>query len=95
MNKDKLFQKIDFGTIGIKINDIIYFKENPEIWFKVGSGKGTPNNGGTLLIDNHDKGLISLRLATKNILGEGFNPDSDIFDLWTFRGTTLRDLYNE
>mgnify|MGYP001337758442 CR=1 FL=1 len=86
--------KTDFGTIGIKIGDIITF-EPLKKEFKVGSGDGVPGNGGTMIYwreeGNHE--LASLRYATRYLMKEAFQEDADIFALWTYNGQTLRDIH--
>lgn len=70
--------KIDFGTIGIKIGDTINFIRDPSITYKVGSGNGTPDNGGTLLIDEDNGSLSSITVITKKLMGKDFNTDMDV-----------------
>ena len=86
--------KIDFGTIGIKIGDIITF-EPLKKEFKVGSGAGVPGNGGTMIYwreeGNHE--LASLRYATRFLMKDAFREDADIFKLWTYNGQTLREIH--
>ena len=88
-----MHEKIDFGTIGIKIGDIITFQPANEKYM-VGSGNGTPGNGGTLLIDPKNKSLSSLLFVTKYLLDEEFNYNIDIFQLWYYKGQSLRALHN-
>lgn len=87
--------KIDFGSIGIKIGDIITY-EPLKKEFKVGSGAGVPGNGGTLIYwpeeGNHE--LASLRYATRYLMKNEFHEDADIFILWTYNGETLRNIHN-
>lgn len=84
--------KIDFGTIGIKIGDTINFIRDPSITYKIGSGNGTPDNGGTLLIDEDNGSLSSITVITKKLMGKDFNTDLDIFELWLYKGETLRTM---
>jgi len=89
------FIKIDFGIIGLKIGDVIFFKpSNKE--FKVGSGNGTPGNGGCLLQweDQEFQGLMSIRLATKKLINRDSINDTELLRFWTFNGKTLRNLYD-
>lgn len=85
--------KIDFGTIGVKIGDTIIF-EHTKTKYIVGSGEGTPGNGGTLIIWETE-GLRSIKSATRHLMGTEYNEDLDLFSLWTFKGQTLRDLYKK
>ena len=89
-------QKIDFGTIGLKIGDEIVFRKD-KLKFIVASGDGTPENGGTIVAypdDNFDQ-LYSLSYITKKILGNEFDEGKDIFELWEHEGKTLRSIYNK
>jgi hypothetical protein len=88
--------KIDFGDIGLKPGDVIQSYFNGET-YAVASGAGIPGNGGTL-VENPDKkegGLISLRLLTRRKMGNDFEEDMYIFQLYTFRGKQLRTIYQE
>lgn len=86
-------EKIDFGTIGIKIGDIIVH-EHTENEYKVGSGAGVPGNGGTLIQWKIGE-LRSIRSATKILMGNDFNEESDLFNMWTFKGRTLREIHEQ
>ena len=89
--------RIDFGDIGIKIGDEIVFRMQPTLPFVVASGNGTPGNGGTLVkysAPNTPRAAFSLRAITRQLLGSAFSHDSDIYELWSYRGRTLRSLYN-
>lgn len=88
-------EKIDFGTVGIKIYDRVTFIETGDV-FIVGSGRGVPGNGGTLLgyENNPAKGLFSIRCITKLLQGQRFNNNIDLFELWTYEGRTLRSMHN-
>ena len=87
--KNNIKNKIDFGTIGIKIGDRITFQNNSQV-FLVASG-----NGGTLI--KHEKmkglGLFSLKLITRRLMGGIIPEEVDIFSLWTYKGKTLRSLH--
>ena len=85
--------KIDFGTIGVKIGDIIVFK-NTKNKYKVGSGAGVPGNGGTL-IQWGTEGLRSIKSATRQLMGTEYKEEADLFSMWTFNGRTLRDLHEK
>ena len=89
-------EKIDFGTIGVKIGDIITFQGNDTL-FSVTSGNGTPGNGGTLIgyADYSIVGSFSIRYLTKRLLGVELTDDIDVFELWSYKGRTLRSIYNE
>ena len=91
-----MYEKIDFGTIGIKIGDIITFTLNGEK-AKVVSGDGTPGNGGNLLNGNvagYD-GLVSITVATKKLAGSDYTEGMDVFSFWSCKGKTLRELHEE
>jgi len=94
--KINIKEKIDFGTIGIKIGDKITFKYTGEV-FLVASGNGTPGNGGTMVKYKNINGigLYSLRLMTRIIMGGIIPEEIDIFSLWTYKGKTLRSLHEE
>ena len=88
---------IDFGTLGLKIGDEICFKPTGEI-FHVGSGNGTPGNGGTLIRlprpePRSGGSLFSIRALTR-LLRDGNLPyELDVYDLWTYKGKTFREIY--
>lgn len=85
--------EIDFGTIGIKIDDTIIF-EPAKVEYKVGSGAGVPGNGGTLI--QWESGVLrSIKSATRVLMGTDFNEESDLFSLWTFEDHTLRELHEK
>jgi hypothetical protein len=95
---DEKFMRIDFGDVGLKIGDTINFVEKPEIIFIVGSGDGTPGNGGSLIRYKNRKkiGSYSIRYMTKKLLKlENLPEDIDVWEYWTHRGKTLRQIYNE
>jgi len=89
-------EKIDFGTIGIKIGDIITFQGNDTL-FSVASGRGIPGNGGTLIRYADERILMSfsIRYLTKRLLGTELPDDIDVFELWSYKGRTLRSIYDE
>lgn len=91
-----MYDKINFGTIGIKIGDIIFFEYNKKE-YTVASGKGLPDNGGTLIqwSNENSQGSMSLTLATKKLLGHEYNEKRDLFSMWTYDGKTLRELHNK
>ena len=60
--------KIDFGYIGVKIGDVLEYKNNTDITCIVASGKGIPGNGGTLVKYQGIDGACSLRYMTGRIL---------------------------
>lgn len=84
-------EKIDFGTIGVKIGDTITFEPCKKEYL-VGSGTGVPGNGGTLIQWENGE-LRSIRNATRILMGNDFNEESDLFTMWTFKGHTLRELH--
>lgn len=90
----KRVEGIHFGTIGLKIGDRIRFR-NDNIYFIVSSGEGTPNNGGTLVRGQNwtRNELWSLRLATRRLLGAKFHDGIDAWSYWSYKGKTLREIY--
>lgn len=86
-------EKIDFGTIGVKIDDVIVF-EPAKKNYKVGSGAGVPGNGGTFIQWKPGE-LWTIKCATRTLMGTGFKEESDLFSMWTFNGRTLRDLHEK
>ncbi|MBS3810108.1 MAG: hypothetical protein KGY38_08145 [Desulfobacterales bacterium] len=86
-------EDIDFGDIGLKIGDEIVFKENKQV-LVVGSGRGIPGNGGSLVHYPCCPGnLFTLRLMTKSLLGQKYAQEIDIWQLWEYQDKTLRDRY--
>jgi len=83
----------DFGTLGLKIDDEICFRPTGQI-FKVGSGNGTPGNGGTM-IQNPGVGICSIRFMTRRLLNGELPDDLDIYELWEYRGKTFREISDE
>ena len=88
---------IDFGHLGLRVGDALQFDPRPAIRFVVGSGDGTPGKSGTLIQyrDGRETGYFSLRVMTRRLMGHRFKEDQDIFELWSYRGKTLRAIYNE
>ena len=74
-------EKIDFGTVGVKIGDIIKFQGN-DIFFEVASGNGTPGNGGTLIryADGSIIGSFSIRYLTRRLMKTELTEDIDVFE---------------
>jgi hypothetical protein len=87
-------ENIHFGLIGIKIGDIIEFMPTGDK-FKVASGNGTPQNGGTLVENKKVLGtvLFDIKSATRRLLGERFDEEVDLWETWEFEGKSLRELY--
>ncbi len=90
---------IDFGTLGLKIGDEISFKPTGEI-FHVGSGNGTPGNGGTLIrltVPDSKSGcsLFSIRAMTRSLRDGDLPYDLDVYQLWTYQGKTLLEIYEQ
>ncbi len=87
---------LHFGLIGLGIGDTIDFIPTRQK-FRVASGNGTPDNGGSsvLNVDVLGKGLYSIRLAAKRMLGYRYNDGIDIWGLWGFKGRTLREIYRD
>lgn len=82
--------KIDFGTIGLKIGDIIIFELTKKKYI-VSSGNGIPGNGGTL-IQWGTEGLRTIKSATRYLMGPEYIEEADLFSMWSYNGRTLRDL---
>lgn len=91
-----MYDKIDFGTIGIRIDDVIVFESNKKK-YKVASGIGVPGNGGCLIqcTENGIQSLMSIKVVTKKLMGHEYDEECDLFSLWTYNGHTLRALYNK
>lgn len=85
---------IDFGILGLPAGEEIKFEKTGAIYV-VSSGNGTPGNGGTIVVpaDEVNPYLRSIRLATRELLGEGFDREADVFSFWTYRGAKLSELY--
>ena len=96
MERRKSVKRVHFGLVGVKAGDVVTFLPTNQM-FMVNSGNGTPENGGTLVSSSEilGPGLFSLRLATRLLLGEHFNPRADVCALWAFGGKTLRAVYKE
>ena len=90
-----IHEKMDFGTVGIKIGDKVSFKDS-DIGFLVASGNGTPGNGGTMVKyeDRREIGGFSLLYMTRRLLGGIIPEKTDIFELWTYKDETLRSIHN-
>lgn len=86
---------IDFGTIGLKIGDKITFNKGNKL-FLVASGKGIPGNGGTLVCypGRYDGNMFTLHCITHRLMGNEYSKAEDIYELWEYRGETLRSIYN-
>ena len=58
------------------------------------SGNGTPGNGGLLLRKEGSLKdfLYSLTLVTQRLLGKRYRSNMDIFDWWSYKGKTLREM---
>ena len=80
-----------FGLIGLKIGDEITFQDSVTT-VTIGSGNGTPDNGGTLVSRREEPGLISLRLLTRNLLANAWRDDLDIWKCWRYENRTLREM---
>jgi hypothetical protein len=89
---------IDFGTLGLKIGDEVCFKPTGEI-FHVGSGDGTPGNGGTIIQtsepDSNGCSLFSIRAMTSRLRDGNLPYELDVYQLWTYRGKTFREIYED
>lgn len=90
---------IDFGTLGLKIGDEICFKPTGEI-FQVGSGNGTPGNGGTLIRLPRPEprsgcSLFSILALSRLLRGGNLPFDLDVYELWIYEGKTLREIYKK
>ena len=87
---------IDFGTLGLKIGDEICFKPTGEM-FHVGSGNGTPGNGGTIIHasepDSKGCSKFSIRALTRLLRNGNLPYELDVYALWTYRGKTFREIF--
>jgi len=87
---------IHFGLVGIKIGDVIHFDQSPDIAIKVGSGTGTPDNGGTLVyfVENRSFGLCPIIGMTRKLMNVKKIPDDfDLWSHWIHKGLSLREIY--
>ncbi|MEI6090827.1 MAG: hypothetical protein WCR42_10275 [bacterium] len=88
--------RINFSTIGLKIGDEILFENDPKQAFDVGCGDGNPRYRGSQVLYKEDtSGSFSLKLVTRKLMGEKFNDEIDIFEPWTYKGHTLRAIFEE
>lgn len=87
-------KRIHFGTLGLKIDDKIRFIPTGKV-FRVGSGNGTPGNGGTLIQNpGHGRGLYSIRLMTRLLMkADELQDDFDVYKQWEYNGKTLREIF--
>lgn len=97
--------EINFGYIGLKIDDEVMFIPKKRM-FRVGSGDGIPGEGGILLYDpffinDHSKfkrefevypDLFSIQWITRRIAPE-YLTNCDLWSYWSYEGITLRELY--
>jgi len=88
--------EVHFGLLGLKLGNIIEFNETGES-FMVVSGNGTSENGGRLVKSEIFLGnmLFSITLATRRLLKDKYDPDVDVWELWSYKGSTLRTLFND
>ncbi|MBM2817133.1 MAG: hypothetical protein HW421_3895 [Ignavibacteria bacterium] len=85
--------RIDFGSVNLKIGDIITFKDEKHK-AKVASGDGNPNhNCGTML--QCEDGACSITYYTKRILKYPLEEDEDVWSLWFYEGKSLREIFLE
>ena len=87
-----------FGLIGLKAGDKLRFRGSEDV-FRICSGRGVPENGGTLVSydDNRDEYIYGLRTLTRRLLGvdHGKLPeDLDIWSCWLYEGRTLREMFD-
>ena len=82
---------IDFGVIGLKIDDELRFKQKPEIEFRVSS-----NPGHLIRYQDDSYCLYTIRALTKKLMNlDRFNDVLDVWDLWLYKGKTLRQIKRE
>ena len=86
-------KEIHFGTLGIPMREGITFTKTGAQYI-IGSGRGKPNNGGTLVVVPGE-GLWSLRALTRRLMGEEFNETGDVWSLWDHKGESLRSIFEQ
>jgi hypothetical protein len=78
--------EIDFGIIGLKIDDEIQYRETG------GTFKVSSEGGGTLVRYPGGSCSYSLKYLTRKLQGEKFDESKDIFEQWKFNGKLLRSI---
>ncbi len=84
-------REIHFGTLRIPMGEKVTFSRTGA-QYMVASGKGKPDNGGTVL-SVPGEGLVSIRLLTRKLMGEDFVENGDVWALWEYRGEALRAIF--
>lgn len=84
---------LHFGLIGLTIGDFIDFKHD-NVRAMVASGDGTPENGGSMVrVPDIDPVVAySLKAMTRKLLDGKLDEATDIWDLWLYEGTSLREM---
>jgi len=87
---------ISFASIGLKTGDEILFRNMPTAVFLVnlGSAFHFPRNTGIQYIDEPES-TYDIRSITTRLLGYLYNDETDIFEHWTYKGKTLRTIFEE
>ncbi len=88
-------EEIDFGTIGLKIGDVITFIRNNQNFI-------VTTEGGSSLIcydkENEPRTVFwqqyTLKCMTRGLIGDEVDV-VDIFELWEHEGKTLRSIHNK
>ncbi len=84
---------IHFGTLGLKPGTEIRLMGR-DVTLLVASGNGTPENGGKLVMKpDCPHRYWDLAVMTRELLQKDFDPATDIWTLWEFKGETLRARY--
>ena len=97
-NKKNKQNKIDFGSVGLRIGDEIRFIHSSDERFVVTCGIGIPGDGGTFVkpFKKQEESVnYSLKGMTKRLLKVSVLPDVDIWQMWEYKGKNLRTIYEE
>jgi hypothetical protein len=87
--------EINFGSIGLKIGDLITITGNGQEFIVASEG------GGTLIRYYDDEPrtpflqLFSLRRMTRMLINDEIDHVPDIFELWQHEGRSLRNIFQQ
>jgi len=84
--------KICFSSIGLKRDDEIKFKNDSKQIFIVHDSRSCSN---TIRYIDEPENSYTLKEVTKRLLELDFIGDTDIFEHWTYKGKTLRAIFEE